>query len=191
VRTTLPALLLVAALAVSGCSSDEPAESASPSTSAGTTLTPDDAPLEAEAGHMTGVVGKKAEKRAVGNVSATVDRWWRAAYLGSDYPRGRFGDSFGVFTAGATRLARHESDLMSNKSIGQRIDGVYAVKRKVTVDLLGIKGRPAAATAHLRLKFLTSGDLERTYTVTGSVRLVPVGNRWRIFAYDVAKGRVA
>ena len=193
-RTTLPALLLAAALTVSACSSDEPSTepgSPSPTTSDGATLEPDDVPLKAEPGRMTGVVSKESRKRAVGNVAETVDRWWQDAYLGGDYPRGRFGDSFAVFTTGAERLAKQQAALMSNKSIGQRIEGVYAVKRTVAVDLLGVRGRPVAATAHLRLKFLTAGDLERTYTVTGSVRLVPQGNRWRIFAYDVAKGRAA
>ncbi len=193
-RTTLPTLLLAAVLTVSACTSDEPSAqpgSPSPTTSDGATLEPDDVPLEARPGRMTGVVSKASRKRAVSNVAETVDRWWQDAFLGGDYPRGRFGDSFRVFTTGAERQARRQVGLLTNKSIGRRIEGVYAAKRTVAVDLLGIKGRPVAATAHLRLKFLTAGELERTYTVTGSVRLIPQGKRWRIFAYDVAKGRAA
>ena len=47
---------------------------------------------------------------------------------------------------------------MSNQDIGAQIDAVEATTRKVTVDVLAVKGHAAGATARVVLRFRTDGD---------------------------------
>ncbi len=46
---------------------------------------------------------------------------------------------------------------MSNQDIGSEIAGVEATARKVTVDVLAVKGKASGATARFVLKFRTDG----------------------------------
>ena len=47
---------------------------------------------------------------------------------------------------------------MTNADLGDRIDGVTATRRAITVDLLAVAGTARAATARVHLTFTTSGD---------------------------------
>ena len=61
--------------------------------------------------------------------------------------------------------------------------------RKVTVDVLAPRGRPAGATARVDLVFKTTGDATKRVTVHGQLFLSPAAHgKWRIFGYDVSKG---
>lgn len=175
---------LVLGLGSTGCTGDsEPEPSgASPSEAA---------PLEttAKIGAVAGKIAPARAKLVVPEVTAVVDGWLDAAYVGGDYPREDFTDAFPGFTLGAAEEATKDIDLMSNADIGTRIDGVTATARRVNVDVLGAKGAPAGATARVRLVFTTSGDLERTVSVTGRLRLTETDGGWQVFAYDVAKGQ--
>ena len=79
---------------------------------------------------------------------------------------------------------------MSNQDIGSEIAGVEATTRKVTVDVLAVKGQASGATARFVLRFRTDGDVQRKVEVRGRLFLTPGADGWRIFGYDVTKGAV-
>jgi hypothetical protein len=185
-RWVVAALSLGLALGTAACTDDsEPGAAASPSP----TVPP---PLETTAtlGRVEGRLAPAWEPRVVDGVAAVVDGWIDAAYVGGDYPREDFSDAFPGFTAGAAAEATEDDRLMSNADLGPRIDGVTARARRVRVDVLAVHGRPAGATARLRLVFDTSGDAEKRVTVTGRLRLTRTDAGWQVFAYDVAKGKM-
>ena len=124
------------------------------------------------------------------NVTRVVDGWLDAAYVGGDYPRETFTDAFPRFTKGAVDEAGRDVMLMTNADLGQRIDGVVPKIRRLTVDLLAVRGVAQAATARVRLVFVTQGGVERRVTVAGRLRLVRQTRVWRVFGYDITKADV-
>lgn len=128
---------------------------------------------------------RKAVRHQVG---AVVDRWWESAYLGGSYPRSRFPDAFPGFTDGAERHARADKALLTNQTHGPRIESVTAKHREVSLDILATGGRARSVTAHLRLRFETSGAKAGTTVVRGRLFLTYKRGAWRIFGYDVSKG---
>ena len=63
------------------------------------------------------------------------------------------------------------------------------LQRKVSLDVLAPEGKPAGVTARVVLRFATSGQSQKTVTVTGRLFLTrTTGGAWRIFGFDVAKG---
>ena len=63
-----------------------------------------------------------------------------------------------------------------------------ATHRSVALDILATDRRARAVTAHVVLRFESSGDKAGTTTVRGRLFLVRKKGAWRIFGYDVAKG---
>ena len=192
-------VLLVLALAVtlaacSGDSSDPSAGPGDPGTSepAGATDAPAP-PVETEAamGRVTGQLPQEKRSKVRDQVAHAVDAWFDAAYVGGDYPRDDFADAWPGFTTGAQAEAQGDKALMSNQDIGATIAGVEATARKVTVDVLAVKGKPSGATARFVLKFRTDGDVQRKVEVRGRLFLTPEADGWHIFGYDVTKGRWA
>lgn len=201
---TLAALLLVSSL-VAGCTSDggeeapPEAEPSSSVTAGSDTEEPLALATKAKNGNVTGKIGKGDRKDVVDRVAAVVDEWLAAAYVDGDYPReaSAFDDSaWPGFTRGAALTAAADKDLMSNADIADRIDGLVVKRREITVDLLAIDRTARAATARVRLAFKTDGvegaddeGFERKVTVTGRVFLTKKDGTWKVFGYDVAKGR--
>jgi len=192
-------VLLVLALAVtlaacSGDSSDPSAGPDDPGTSEGAGATDAPAPpveTEAAMGRVTGQLPQEKRSKVRDQVAHAVDAWFDAAYVGGDYPRDDFADAWPGFTTGAQAEAQGDKALMSNQDIGADIAGVEATARKVTVDVLAVKGKPSGATARFVLKFRTSGDVQRKVEVRGRLFLTPEADGWHIFGYDVTKGRWA
>lgn len=189
-RTALAWPLALVVL-LGGCSgdADPPQPEASSSESL---LEPSDAPTLAvepvvSSGRIVGRLPRADRRRVEKAVSRVVVRWLDAAYLGGEYPRGSFRDSFPGFTPGARAVAQRDLVLMSNKGIGTRVDSVVPSAIRVRVDLLAVEKRAAAATAHLTLRFRTDGRVSRRYRVSGRLMLTRQDGSWRIFAYDVAK----
>jgi hypothetical protein len=78
---------------------------------------------------------------------------------------------------------------MTNWDLRKQIDGVSVKQRKVTIDVLAPRGRPAGATARVELLFKTTGDTTQRVAVHGRLFLSPAAHgKWRIFGYDVSKG---
>ena len=192
-------VLLVLALAVtlaacSGDSSDPSAGPGDPGTSEGAGATDAPAPpveTEAAMGRVTGQLPQEKRSKVRDQVAHAVDAWFDAAYVGGDYPRDDFADAWPGFTTGAQAEAQGDKALMSNQDIGADIAGVEATARKVTVDVLAVKGKPSGATARFVLKFRTDGDVQRKVEVRGRLFLTPEADGWHIFGYDVTKGRWA
>ena len=190
---TPAAVVLLLALSVSACSGDSSDPDAGPSgdpTSSEATEAP---PLETTVamGRVTGKLGKDKRSRTRQQVGKAVDAWFEAAYVGGDYPRSDFASSWPGFTAGAKARAKDDKALMSNQDIGADISAVEPTVRKVTVDLLAVRGRAVGATARVVLRFGTEGDVQRKVEVRGRLFLTPTAEGWRIFGYDVTKGRGA
>lgn len=184
-------LASLVALSVTGCSGDdEPGPSSDPS---GSLAEPGDAPtLEIEpvvvSGTIVGRLPRKDRSRVEGAVSRTAVGFLEAAYLDGDYPRSDFSGTFPGFTTGAAAVARRDRNLLTNQRIGERIDGVTPTLLRVKVDLLAVGKRAVAATAHLKLRFRTSGTVKKRVSVQGELRLTKRDGDWKIFAYDLTKG---
>jgi hypothetical protein len=188
--------ILSAALSVAACSGDDggPAD-APPSGGAGASTATDNTPppLETTAtlGKVRGQLPKGKRSKVRQQVAHAVDEWFDAAYVGGDYPRNDFSTSWPGFTTGAKADAEGDKALMSNQDIGTDISAVKATARRVYVDVLAVRGHARGATARFVLKFKTDGDVQRKIEVSGRLFLTPSPDGWRIFGYDVTKGRFA
>lgn len=128
---------------------------------------------------------RKVVRRQVGTV---VDGWWEAAYLGGTYPRSSFPAAFPGFTTGAGKRARTNKVLLTNLTLGPRVDSVTPKHRAVTLDILATDTQARTVTAHVVLRFETTGKKTRTTIVRGRLFLTRSHGAWRIFGYDVSKG---
>lgn len=190
VRARVATVLAVAiALLGSACSGDEKAAEERPEPPGADLVA--QVPLEARFGVLAGKLPASRRTSIARQVGAVVDGWFEAAYLGGDYPRTDFADAFPGFTAGAARLARRDRALLSNASVGGRVEEVTVTSRTVRVDVLAPKGRVAGATARFRLDFTTEGTFARRVVVHGRLMLTHGRTGWRVFAYDVRRSNRA
>ncbi len=183
-----PAAVLILVLSLSGCSGDDEEPDASTS-ERGSSATSPGIDSRVEVGEVAGKLAKGPARDAALDVAKVVDRWLDAAYVG-DYSRSNFDDAFPGFTEGAAKLAARQRSLMSNKAVGDRVDGVTATRRVVRVDLLAPRGEPAGATAHVNLVIDLTGNIERTDQIRGRLLLTPVKNGWQVFGFDIERGEV-
>ena len=178
-RAALAAGTLLVGLLAAGCTSDDegqkPASEPGGSPSASPSDGPFVAPLQVRPRVVTGALHPAARTKVANQVGKVVGGWFDAAYLGGKYPRTDFSKSFPGFAGGAVVRARRDLALMSNASVGPRVDGVRPTSRVVLVDILSPGRSPAAATAHFRLRFDTSGEAPQTVVVTGKLLLTPGG----------------
>jgi hypothetical protein len=188
---TATAALILALTACSGGSSDPAAGPADDPSGSEATEGPPPVETVVTLGRLTGKLPKEKRKKTRQQVGETVDAWFDAAYVGGDYPRNDFADSWPGFTTGAKADAKSDKALMSNQDIGSRISAVEATTRKVAVDVLAVKGHAVGATARVVLKFSTEGEAERDVEVRGRLFLTHTPDGWRIFGYDVTKGAQA
>ena len=189
-------LLLVLAVVLAACSGERddppgPAPAGEAAPAEGATDAP--APLETtvELGQVRGKLPDAKRTQVSEQVGHAVDEWIDAAYVGGTYPRNDFSAAWPGFTTGAKADARDDQDLMSNQDIGAQISSVRATARRVYVDVLAVRGKAEGATARFVLKFRTDGDVRRKVEVSGRLFLTPSPDGWRIFGYDVTKGRSA
>lgn len=190
-RATAASVLLTLALSASACTGDggDPEDSDAGPSSGGTSAT-EPAALQTRAtiGKITGRFPAGDRDRLKEKVEAVVDGWLDAAYVGGDYPRTDFDDSFPGFSDGAADDARRDRDLMTNASVGGRIEGVEATKRRLRVDALAVNRRAVGVTARFVLDFDTTGQVARSERVKGRLFMVYRDGDWQVFGYDVTKG---
>lgn len=122
-------------------------------------------------------------------VTPVVDSFFDGAYLG-DFPRDDFSAGFASFTEGAAADAQRDLDVMTSASLSDRIQTATATKRRVTLDVLAVKGHARGATAHFFLDFDTTGDLEESLRVRGELYLTKQDGVWSVFGYDVDEPEV-
>lgn len=140
-----------------------------------------------QVGEVVGGLGPLKRRRVATGVARAVDRWWDAAFIDGAYPRRRYGRAFPGFTAGAGTRARRDLDQMTSHRIGERVDRVSAVRRRVVVDILATRQTARAVTARTTLDYRTRGEARRLLRVQGRLFLV-YRDGWRIFGYDVTQG---
>ena len=192
-RPTLALVFLVVVLVLTGASAcsqefEEPPKGLVDRTDS-VTLTSQPVTTRGEVAHVYGRLPKQRRAAVRRKVTALVDAWWEAAYLGGDYPRATFPDAFPGFTRGAEARARGDKLLMTNRDIGQRTDSVAARHRHVAMDVLAVKGVARSVTARFVLRFRTAGDeTSHRVQVRGRLFLTRRHGDWRIFGYDVSKG---
>jgi hypothetical protein len=189
-------LLLVLAVVLAACSGSDDSSSSPSADGAGQPAdgaTDGPAPIETQSslGKVRGQLPKGKRSKVRQQVAHAVDEWFDAAYVGGDYPRNDFSTSWPGFTTGAKADASDDKELMSNQDIGAEISSVKATARRVYVDVLAVRGKAEGATARFVLKFKTDGDVQRKVEVSGRLFLTPSPEGWRIFGYDVSKGRFA
>ena len=187
--TTAVSLLVLLALAAGGCSDSADDQGASAPSSSPSSSAPAVDPVRTRTtlGTVTGRLAKRDRLRVASAAGDVVDRWFDAAYVGGDYPRGAFDDAFPGFTPGARAQAHGDRALMSNQDIGRRIDAVTASRRNVRVDVLAVRGRAVGMTARFVLDLATTGELRRKVEVRGRLLLTRTDNGWKVFGYDVNK----
>ena len=193
--------ILSAALSVAACSGDDSDPAATPPSDGGGASTATDntpAPVQTTStmGRVRGQLPQGKRSKVREQVAHAVDAWFDAAYVGGDYPRTDFSDSWPGFTTGAKADAEDDKALMSNFASGRVISSVEALTRKVSVDVLAVQGHARGATARFVLKFRTVGDVkdddvEHKTEVRGRLFLTPSPDGWRIFGYDVTSGAIA
>lgn len=142
---------------------------------------------DAKVGAVRGSIDDATSAKVVSAVAAVVDRWIDGAY-GGDYPRSDFDEAFADFTKDARALAVKQPTVMSNAASGPDLDGVDITVRTLRVDVLSPKGKPAAATARVRLRLESTGDEGRTEVVSGRLMLTPDAQGWHVFGFDVSRG---
>lgn len=167
---------LMLAVSLSGCGDHDERPASRPTA----TPTVRSAPLEVSVQRVTGRLSHAARRSVVTHVGAIVGRWWRTAYL-SDGAK----NPFPGFTAGASRLARRDADLLSNASFGAHVSGGTALRQRMSLDVFAVKRRARGVTARMHLVYDTTGEAHRRCKVGGTVSLVPQRGKWRIFGYDV------
>jgi hypothetical protein len=201
-RTVLTPVVALTALAalLAGCSGDDPTPASDPSgTSAGASASTAADPVRlvttSTIRAVTGGRLPQAERAPLRDrVTAVVDDWFDAAYLGGTYPRTDFGDAFGSFTAGARARAVEDRKLMSNAAVGTTTYAVRALARRVQIDVLAVGGRPSAVTVQFRLGMARAGEsgAELSERVSGHLYLTrDPGAGWQVFGYDVQRGVLA
>ncbi len=135
-------------------------------------------------GALGGDLGSKKRDRAVAEVADLVDAWLASTYLQAD--AGRRDASSGLTRRLASAAARRDEAILRAPALTDPVAEVR--KRKISVDLLATRGRARAATARVRLVIAPAGAA-RTVSVRGRLFLLMKDGRWRIFGYDLAKGR--
>lgn len=184
------ALTLALALTAAACRESPGDSGDSGEPAAAPSATPTEPPVETLVtfGKVTGDLPAAARDQLATEVTAVVDGWTAAAFVGGDYPRRDFSGSWPGFTAGAADLAHRDRALMSNEDIGEQIDGAVTRRSRVRLDVLAVKKQPVGVTARVLFAFETTGEVERAVRVQGRLYLSRTGDGWQVFGYDMTKG---
>ncbi len=179
--------MAVVGLALTGCSGDGDGTDGGSGGADGGSGGEHAVETEATLGKVRGDLDDAQAAEVLEAVTGVVDGWIDGGYAG-DYPRSAFDDAFGAFTDDARELALAQPAVMSNAEVGGQIEGAEVTQRSVSVDVLGVRGKPAGATAHVVLTVELAGGAERTDEVTGRLLLTPGKDGWRVFGFDVSRG---
>jgi hypothetical protein len=181
--TTAASLVLVVGLsACSGDGSDSDDGDGPP----GADAPPPGIRTTATIGKVTGKLARGQRAPLRKKVTATFDSWVDAAYLS-----GGGGDAFAGFVKDAAKLAKKDGAQMSNGALRDRVDSVTATTRKLSIEVLADKGRPAAVTGRFVLVLDLDGQTTRTDRIAGRLFLRRGHDGWKIFGYEVKRGTVA
>ena len=196
-RPAIPVVLTVVLLGgASGCTTHHQEPSAEPSAKASsavpspTPTAPTSVPLQVRVTRVLGKLPDRARPPLQANIGRTVDAYLHDAFLGGSYPRSDFGDAFGSFTKGAASRARHDVDLLTNRSYGASTTAVRATHRTAYLSVLAPNKVAAGVTARVDLVMqVDRGDRpSQRVRLTGRLLLTrDAHNHWVIFGYDLAR----
>lgn len=194
-----PARLLGVCLAVAvlgglaGCSGDAEPPRAVPTSTAPTSAEPEPLATTATIGRVDGRLDRASRGRLLERVGPAVDSWIDGAY-GGEYPRDDFSAAFTAFTEGARARAEDDLALVSHATLGDDVDDVRALRRRVRFDVLAVDGVAAGVTARVDLLWQLSGEATRRERVWGALYLTygRSGGEpgWHVFGYDLRRGEV-
>jgi hypothetical protein len=189
--------VLVAGLvlaATAGCTggSDDPSRTPGRGRSTTTAPGPPSVPVRAEVTHVAGKLGPGARRTLAAKVGRVVAAYSDAAFLSGRYPRSDFAGSFGTFTSGAARAARHDVARLTNQPLGSGTRAVHATRRTAYLSVLAPEQKVAGVTAAVDLVFDVDRDGATSQRVRLKGRLLLTRDRsgaWRIFGYDLHRSQ--
>jgi hypothetical protein len=185
-------LLLLSAMAA--CTGGSKDDHHTGSAQASSPPQPSSAPFRVSVTHVAGKLSQAKRNTVARRVRATLSAYVDKAFLAGDYPRSDFGSSFGAFTSGAARDARHDQGLLTNRSLGPTTTSVRAVHRTAYLSVLAPKQHPAGVTAAVDLTFrVDRGDRSAQRVHLKGRLLLTHGNnggRWSIFGYDLNRSQL-
>jgi hypothetical protein len=176
-RVAQVACALISVLVLSGCPSDtdQPDEP------------PRDAALEIQLVGGADALTASARDELQGQVGDVLTAYVVAAFLG-DYPRDDFVGSLESFTSGAAEKAAGDLDLLTASRYSEA-EQVVARRLEARLNVFAAGDEPAGASARVRFRFaaLQQEGEPRVFSMSGRLGLVPEGEGWRIFAYQVRR----
>lgn len=183
--------LIMSVGALSGCISDSYSPSVAPGATVshvGAVTTPSEPATTADIATIVGRLPGTRRKAVRQDVTAVIDRWWEAAYLGDAGTTMDVSAAFPGFTRGARRRATFDRDLMTHSDVDAA--SITPLMRKVRLDLLAVDRRARSVTARfdLRTRVRTNTGRGGRLQVRGRLFLTRRSAGWQIFGYDVSKG---
>lgn len=193
-------LILPTVLGASACTVDPdgsgPAARSTPGPTAAPTRAPArprSAPWRIRVTSVAGRLGARDRPALRAGVGRTLSAYVRAAFLSGSYPRSDFTGSFSTsFTKGASRRARADLALLSNRPLGPTTRAVRAVRRTADLSVLAPDRTPVGVTAAVSLVFVVDrGErIAQRVKVRGRLMLTPAARgTWRIFGYDLSRSQ--
>lgn len=171
--------VVVLALAVSGCTADDPPEDENQAA--------DSVALRVRSVSGTADLGQEARTEAERRVADALSAYIVAGFLG-DFPRRDFVPALETFTTGAAETVLREEELeqLTAARIGEEATSVRATDLDVNLSFFTPAGQPLGATAAAEFAFeATMGDgTTRRLTLDGRFLLTEEPGGWAIFGWD-------
>jgi hypothetical protein len=191
-RVLLAGLVLAATAGCTGGPGDAPSGTPGQGSSATTSPGPPSVPVHAEVTHVAGKLSAAGRRTLAAKVGRVVSAYSEAAFLSGRYPRSDFAGSFGSFTAGAARTARHDRAQLTNQPLGPGTRAVHATRRTAYLSVLAPGQKVAGVTAAVDLVFVIERDDATSQRVRLKGRLLLTHGKsgaWRIFGYDLHRSQ--
>jgi hypothetical protein len=175
-RGALASLALLVCLAVTACTTDQPAEPP-PSTSA-------PAALRVRTVHIAGELDPAAQAEAESAVADVLSSYVVRAFLG-DYPREDFVNAFGSFTGNLARDGVRDLDVLTANRLGSA-EAVRATRLDADLSFVVNGSDTVGATAAVRFEFEATVDGEKQpFDLRGRLMLMNEDDTWSVYGYDV------
>jgi hypothetical protein len=171
------AAVLLVSLALAGCTPDQPAGQAPPSTT-------ESVALRVRTVHVAGSLDPGARAEAESAVGDVLSGYVVGAFLG-DYPREDFVGSFESFTGDLAQNAARDLDQLTANRVGEA-EAVRATRLDADLSFVVEDSDVIGATASVRFAFeATLGGDERPLGMRGRLMLMEEDDVWSVYGYDV------
>ena len=144
--------------------------------------------LELSLGPTAGELSTESRDVLQNDVAGALSSYVVDAFLG-DYPRQDFVAALDSFTDGVASQAAQDIDVVTGAGFGDHVDDVAATKLSATIASFAPDNKALGVTAVVDFAFDVDADGTTTeYTRRGRLMLMPVGDTWKIFGYDLSPG---